>query len=134
MAKREREVKQVGLIAQAQAEYEQLMDEIRGYCQQVRELREQAAVLQQSGRTDFQVREEIQKLLDRAQHLDLVAQVQLFSISKVPPFILQTPSILPRTEAAGIAYRKPVTKCVSIFPTNGKATPLPQAWSTWPPL
>lgn len=31
MAKREQEVKQVGLIAQAQAEYEQLMDEIHSY-------------------------------------------------------------------------------------------------------
>lgn len=37
MAKREQEVKKVGLIAQAQAEYEQFMDEIRSYCQQARE-------------------------------------------------------------------------------------------------
>ncbi|WP_256022403.1 hypothetical protein [Paenibacillus kribbensis] len=28
-------------IAQAQAEYEQLMEEIRGYCQQAKQLREQ---------------------------------------------------------------------------------------------
>ncbi|WP_240463469.1 hypothetical protein [Paenibacillus apiarius] len=50
------------------------MDEIRSYCQQARELREQAAVLQQSGRTDFQVSEEIQQLLNRAEHLDTVAE------------------------------------------------------------
>ncbi|WP_232699735.1 hypothetical protein [Brevibacillus daliensis] len=35
--------------------------------------REQTAVLQQSGRTDFQVRDEIQKLIDRTEHLDAVA-------------------------------------------------------------
>ncbi|MGG0887001.1 hypothetical protein HPY28_29940 [Brevibacillus sp. HB1.2] len=73
MAKREQEVNQVGLIAQAQAEYEQLMDDICGYCQQARELREQAAALQQTGLTDFQVSEEIQQLLKHAEHLDAVA-------------------------------------------------------------
>ncbi|MDR4997402.1 hypothetical protein [Brevibacillus parabrevis] len=73
MAKREQEVNQVGLIAQAQAEYDQLMDDIRGYCQQARELREQAAALQQTGLTDFQVSEEIQQLLKHAKHLDAVA-------------------------------------------------------------
>ena len=35
--------------------------------------REQAAELQRSGRTDFQVRGEIQQLLNRAEHLDAVA-------------------------------------------------------------
>ncbi|GIO29012.1 MULTISPECIES: hypothetical protein [Paenibacillus] len=39
--------KEVRSIAQARAAYEQLMDEIRGYCQQAKELREQAAELQQ---------------------------------------------------------------------------------------
>jgi len=39
-------------IAHAQAEYEELMEEIRNYCQQARELREQAAELKWSGRTD----------------------------------------------------------------------------------
>ena len=62
-----------GLIAESQVAYEQLMDEIRGYCQQARELREQAAELQRSGLTDFQVREEIQQLLKRAEYLDAVA-------------------------------------------------------------
>jgi len=49
------------------------MDEIRGNCQQARELREQAAGLQRSGLTNFQVREEIQQLLKRSEHLDEVA-------------------------------------------------------------
>lgn len=31
------------------------MDEIRGYCQQARQLREQEAELQRSGRTDFRL-------------------------------------------------------------------------------
>ncbi|MDM5280276.1 hypothetical protein HUB98_19230 [Paenibacillus barcinonensis] len=57
-------------IALGQAEYEQLMDEIHGYCQQARELREQAAALQQTGLTDFQVSEKIQQLLNHAKHLD----------------------------------------------------------------
>lgn len=51
---------EVRSIAQARAAYEQLMDEIRSYCRQARELREQAAVLQRSGHTDFRVREEVQ--------------------------------------------------------------------------
>lgn len=38
--------KELRSIAQAGAAYEQLMDEIRGYCQQARQLREQAAELQ----------------------------------------------------------------------------------------
>ncbi|MEK4114617.1 hypothetical protein NST44_00175 [Paenibacillus sp. FSL W8-0919] len=54
--------KEVRSITQARVVYEQLMDEIRGYCQQARQLREQEAELQRSGRTDFQVREEIQQL------------------------------------------------------------------------
>ncbi|WP_334073547.1 MULTISPECIES: hypothetical protein [Paenibacillus] len=65
--------KEVRSIAQARAAYEQFMNEIRGYCQQARELREQAAVLQRSGRTDFQISEEIQQLLKHAKHLDVVA-------------------------------------------------------------
>ncbi|WP_019537631.1 hypothetical protein [Paenibacillus ginsengihumi] len=67
------EEKEVRSIARARAAYEQLMEEIRGYCQQARQLREQAAGLQRSGRTDFQVRGEIQQLLNRAEHLDAVA-------------------------------------------------------------
>ncbi|MGW9531161.1 hypothetical protein ACWHAM_26350 [Paenibacillus terrae] len=49
--------KEVQAIAQARVAYEQLIEEIRGYSRQARELREQAAELQQSGRTDFQVRD-----------------------------------------------------------------------------
>ncbi|MEK4429112.1 hypothetical protein MHB54_07615 [Paenibacillus sp. FSL M7-0802] len=49
------------------------MDEIRGYCQQAKELPEQAAELQRSGRRDFQVRAEIKQLLDQAEHLRDVA-------------------------------------------------------------
>ncbi|MEY8747024.1 hypothetical protein [Paenibacillus tundrae] len=56
----------MGFIAQAQVAYEQLMDEISSYCKQARGLREQAAELQRSGRTDFQVSEEIQELLNQA--------------------------------------------------------------------
>ena len=33
----------MGFIAEARAAYEQLMDEIRSYCQQARQLREQAS-------------------------------------------------------------------------------------------
>ncbi|GGG03606.1 hypothetical protein [Paenibacillus aceti] len=46
--------KEVRSIAQARAAYEQLIDEIHGYCEQTREFREQAAELQRSGRTGFQ--------------------------------------------------------------------------------
>lgn len=74
MAKQVRVIEEKrGLIAESQVAYEQLMDEIRGYCQQARELREQAAVLQRSGRTDFQISEEIQQLLKHAEHLYAVA-------------------------------------------------------------
>ncbi|MDC0763044.1 hypothetical protein POF51_20205 [Brevibacillus sp. AG] len=65
--------KEVRSIAQARAAYEQLMDDIRSYCQQARELREQAAELQQTGLTDFQVSKEIQQFLKHAKHLDAVA-------------------------------------------------------------
>ncbi|MCE5173143.1 hypothetical protein LQV63_28170 [Paenibacillus profundus] len=68
------EEKEVRSIAQACAIYEQLMYEIRGHCQKARELREQAKMLQESGRTDFQVSEEIQQLLNRAEHLNAVAE------------------------------------------------------------
>ncbi|WP_245233273.1 hypothetical protein [Paenibacillus maysiensis] len=40
--------KEVRSIALARVAYEQFMDDIRSYCQQARELREQSAVLQQS--------------------------------------------------------------------------------------
>lgn len=60
-------------IAQAQADYEQLMDEIRDYCQQARDLREQAAELSRSGRTDSQVGAEMRQLLDQAEQLEMLA-------------------------------------------------------------
>ncbi|MFC7559520.1 hypothetical protein ACFQ5D_08345 [Paenibacillus farraposensis] len=62
--------KEVRSIAQARAAYEQLMDEIRGYFQQARQLREQAEELQRSGCTDFQISEEIQQLLKHAKHCE----------------------------------------------------------------
>lgn len=60
-------------IAQAQADYEQLMDEIRDYCQQAKNLRERAAELKRSGRTDSQVGAEIRQLLDQAEQFELLA-------------------------------------------------------------
>ena len=65
--------KETRSIAQARVAYEQLMNEIHSYCQQARELREQATELKQTGLTDFQVSEEIQQLLKHAKHLDAVA-------------------------------------------------------------
>ena len=63
----------VSSIAQAQADYEQLMGEIREYCQQTKNLREQAAELRRSGRTDSQVGVEIRQLLDQAEQLEMLA-------------------------------------------------------------
>ncbi|WP_068794283.1 hypothetical protein [Brevibacillus laterosporus] len=60
-------------IAQAQAEYEQLMEEIRDYCQQAKDLREQVAELRRTGRTDSQVGAEIRQLLDQAEQLEILA-------------------------------------------------------------
>ncbi|MGG4492896.1 hypothetical protein [Brevibacillus reuszeri] len=78
MAKREQVVEEVveetvGLIAQAFAAYEKLMNEIHEYSQKARELREQAAELRQSGRTDFEVGVEVQQLLDQAKHFQMLA-------------------------------------------------------------
>ncbi|GFN30972.1 hypothetical protein [Paenibacillus xylaniclasticus] len=56
MAKREQVVeKTLGLIAQAQAEYEKIVEEVRSYCQKAGELRQQAEELRRSGSTDPQV-------------------------------------------------------------------------------
>lgn len=60
-------------IAQAKADYEQLMDDIRDYCQQAKQLREQAAELKRSGRTDSQVGTELRQLLDQAEQLEMLA-------------------------------------------------------------
>lgn len=64
MAKREQLVEEtLGLIAQAQAEYGTIVEEVRSYCQKARELRQQAEELRRSGNTDPQVATEISKLL-----------------------------------------------------------------------
>ncbi len=77
MAKREQVVEEVveetvRSITQAQADYEQLMDEIRDYWQRARDLREKAAELKLSGRTDAQVGAEIRQLLDQAERFELL--------------------------------------------------------------
>lgn len=85
MAKREQVVTEVEeqtveetvrSIAQAQAEYEKLVEEVRGYCRKARELREQAAELKRSGRTDSQVGAEMRQLLDQAEQYELLADQQ----------------------------------------------------------
>ncbi|MFS0554761.1 hypothetical protein [Brevibacillus sp. 179-C9.3 HS] len=63
----------VGLIAQAQAEYEAIVEEVRGYCQKARELRQQADEMRCSGSTDPQVATEIRKLLEQADYYNLLA-------------------------------------------------------------
>jgi hypothetical protein len=77
MAKREQVVEEVveetvRSITQAQADYEQLMDEIRGSWQRARDLREKAAELELSGRTDAQIGAEIRQLLDQAKRFELL--------------------------------------------------------------
>ncbi|WP_339267579.1 hypothetical protein NYE54_27285 [Paenibacillus sp. FSL K6-1330] len=53
MAKFEQVVEEtLGLIAQAQAEYETIVEEVRSYCQKARALRQQADELRRSGSTD----------------------------------------------------------------------------------
>ncbi|MDK8183731.1 hypothetical protein [Paenibacillus sp. UMB4589-SE434] len=55
MAKQVQEVEEtLGLIAQAQAEYERIMEEVRGYCQKARELLQQVDELRCSGSTNPQ--------------------------------------------------------------------------------
>jgi hypothetical protein len=63
----------VGLIAQAEAEYEKLMEEMSGYCQKARDLRQQADELRCSGSTDPQVATEVRKLLEQAEYYDQLA-------------------------------------------------------------
>ncbi|MGK5509294.1 hypothetical protein [Brevibacillus formosus] len=71
MAKQAQE--KIGLIAQAQAEYEAIVEVVRGYCQKARQLRKQADELRRSGSTDPQVATEISKLLEQAEYFDLLA-------------------------------------------------------------
>lgn len=58
----------VGLIALAEAEYETIVEEVRGYCQKARELRQQADELKRSGSTDPNVATEVRKLLEQAEY------------------------------------------------------------------
>ncbi len=62
------EEKKVGLIAQAQAEYDAIMDEIREYWQKAKELRKQAQQLRQS--RDPQAALEAKRLLEQAEYYD----------------------------------------------------------------
>jgi len=74
MAKRVQAVEEKqGLIAQAQAEYTALMDEVQGYCHQARQLRERVAELRKLGRTGQQVGAEIRQLLDQAEQFEMLA-------------------------------------------------------------
>jgi Mg2+ and Co2+ transporter CorA len=66
MAKQAQE--KVGLIAQAEAEYEAIVDEVRGYCQKARELRQQADELRRSGNIAPKVASEVRKLLEQAEY------------------------------------------------------------------
>lgn len=69
MAKQAQEVEEtLGLIAQAQAEYERIMEEVRGYCQKARELRQQTDEVRCSGSTNPQVPAEISKLMELADY------------------------------------------------------------------
>ena len=68
MAKREQVVEEtLGLIAQAQAEYGTIVEEVRSYCQK------KARELRQSGNTDPQVATELSKLLGQADYYNHLA-------------------------------------------------------------
>ena len=71
MAKQVQE--KVGLIAQAEAEYEAIVEEVRGYCEKARTLRQQADELRRSGSIDPQVATEVRKLLEQAEYFDQLA-------------------------------------------------------------
>lgn len=45
----------VGLIVQAEVEYEAIVEDVRNYCHKARQLREQADELTRSGSTDLRV-------------------------------------------------------------------------------
>ena len=74
MTKRVQAVEEkVGLIAQAQEEYEEIVEEVQGYCQQARELRKQADELRRSGSTDPKMATQIRQLLEQADYFDQLA-------------------------------------------------------------
>lgn len=62
------EERKVGLIAQAQAEYDEIMDEVRRYWQKAKELREQAYQLRQS--RNPQAAMEANRLLEQAEYYE----------------------------------------------------------------
>lgn len=77
MAKKVQAVEEkLGLIAQAEAEYEAIVEEVRGYCQKARELRQQADELRHSGNIDPQLATEVNKLLEQAEYFDQLADEQ----------------------------------------------------------
>jgi len=63
----------LGLIAKVQAEYQAIVEEVRGYCQKARELRQQEEELRRSGSTAPQVATEISKLLEQADYYNHLA-------------------------------------------------------------
>ncbi|MGG1662356.1 hypothetical protein [Brevibacillus sp. NRS-1366] len=63
----------LGLIAQAEAEYEALLEEIREHCQKARELRQQADKMSRSGSSEPHVATEIRKLVEQAEYFDRLA-------------------------------------------------------------
>lgn len=65
-----------GLIAQAQAEYEAIVEEVRGFCQKAQELRKQADELRCSGSIDPQVAKEVKQLLEQAEFFDQLADTK----------------------------------------------------------
>ncbi len=62
-----------GLIAQAKAEYEAIVEEARDYYQKAREMRGQADKLKHSGSTDPQVATQVMTLLEQANYFDQLA-------------------------------------------------------------
>ncbi|WP_289140959.1 hypothetical protein [uncultured Brevibacillus sp.] len=60
----------VGLIAQAEAEYETLMNEVNTYWDQAKQLRKQANDLKNSGSANPQIAIEVSQLLEQATYID----------------------------------------------------------------
>lgn len=80
MAKQVQEVKKTqGLIAQAQAKYETVREQIAEYYKKSKKLRNQADELKQSGLTDAQVITKVNQLLDHTERLtSLVDQLDAY--------------------------------------------------------
>ncbi|GIO04056.1 hypothetical protein J31TS6_00840 [Brevibacillus reuszeri] len=67
MAKQVQEVEEkVGLIAQAEAEYEMLMNEVNTYWDQAKQLRKQANDLKNSGSANSPIAIEVSQLIEQA--------------------------------------------------------------------